>query len=120
MVTEFGMSEKLGPLAFGKHDEMVFLGRGIGEQRNYSDDVARQIDDEVRAIIDNAYARAQDVLTRHRDKLDTLAAKLVERETLDAVEFEALFNDLPPKEPIHGVLPKLEAAGAPSGAPQPA
>jgi cell division protease FtsH len=120
MVTEFGMSEKLGPLAFGKHDEMVFLGRGIGEQRNYSDDVARQIDDEVRAIIDNAYARAQDVLTRHRDKLDTLAAKLVERETLDAVEFEALFSDLPPKEPIHGVVPKLEAAGAPTGAPQPA
>src|SRR5487761_2539765 len=105
MVTEFGMSEKLGPLAFGKHDEMIFLGRGIGEQRNYSDDVARQIDGEVRAIIDNAYARAQDVLTRHRDKLDALAAQLVERETLDATEFEALFADLPPKEPIHGVVP---------------
>jgi cell division protease FtsH len=120
MVTEFGMSEKLGPLAFGKHDEMVFLGRGIGEQRNYSDDVARQIDDEVRAIIDTAYARAQDVLTRHRDKLDALAAQLVERETLDAAEFEALFSDLPPKEPIHGIVPKLESAGAPAGAAQPA
>ncbi len=116
MVTEFGMSEKLGPLAFGKHDEMVFLGREIGEQRNYSDDVARQIDDEVRAIIDNAYARAQDVLTRHRDKLDALAAKLVERETLDATEFEALFADLPPKEPIHGVVPKLDSVPAPQPA----
>src|SRR5450759_3580869 len=120
MVTEFGMSEKLGPRAFGKHDEMVFLGRGIGEQRKYSDDVARQIDDEVRLIIDSAYARAQDVLTRHRDKLDALAAQLVERETLDATEFEALFSDLPPKEPIHGIVLKLELAGAPAGAAQPA
>ncbi|MBA2488320.1 MAG: ATP-dependent zinc metalloprotease FtsH, partial [Chloroflexi bacterium] len=55
MVTEFGMSDKLGPLAFGKRDELVFLGREIGEQRNYSDDVAKQIDEEVRAIIDRAY-----------------------------------------------------------------
>src|SRR5204863_1412494 len=51
MVTEFGMSEKLGPLAFGKRDELVFLGREIGEQRNYSDDVAKTIDEEVRAIV---------------------------------------------------------------------
>ena len=58
MVTEFGMSDKLGPLSFGKRDELVFLGREIGEQRNYSDDVARQIDEEVRAIIDKAYERA--------------------------------------------------------------
>ena len=62
MVTEFGMSEKLGPLAFGKRDELVFLGREIGEQRNYSDDVAKQIDEEVRAIIDRGYTRAMDVL----------------------------------------------------------
>ena len=55
MVTEFGMSDRLGPLAFGKRDELVFLGREIGEQRNYSDDVAKQIDEEVRAIIDQAY-----------------------------------------------------------------
>ncbi len=57
MVTEFGMSDKLGPLAFGKRDELVFLGREIGEQRNYSDDVAKQIDEEVRAIIDRGYAK---------------------------------------------------------------
>jgi hypothetical protein len=60
MVTEFGMSDRLGPLSFGKRDELVFLGREIGEQRNYSDDVARQIDEEVRAIIDRAYERATD------------------------------------------------------------
>ena len=66
MVTEFGMSERLGPRAFGKRDEMVFLGREIGEQRNYSDDVAKEIDEEVRAIIETAYARASEVLTEHR------------------------------------------------------
>jgi cell division protease FtsH len=107
MVTEFGMSDRLGPLAFGKRDEMIFLGREIGEQRNYSDDVARLIDEEVRAIIESAYARSQDVLTRYRHKLDQLAEKLVEKETLDAEEFEALFTDLPPKAPIHGIVPKL-------------
>ncbi len=69
MVTEFGMSEKLGPLAFGKREEMVFLGREIGEQRNYSDEVAKQIDEEVRAIIDRGYARAMDVLTTYKDRL---------------------------------------------------
>ncbi len=107
MVTEFGMSDKMGPRAYGKREEMIFLGREISEQRNYSDDVARQIDEEVRNIIETAYARAQDVLTRHRDKLDRLAETLVEKETLDAEEFEALFSDLPPKEPIHGIVPKL-------------
>src|ERR671936_2555686 len=82
MVTEFGMSDKLGPLAFGKRDELVFLGREIGEQRNYSDDVAKQIDEEVRAIIDQAYARAMDVLTKHKDRLDQLAEKLIAEETV--------------------------------------
>src|SRR6266851_5798849 len=77
MVTEFGMSDKLGPLSFGKRDELVFLGREIGEQRNYSDEVAKQIDEEVRAIIDHAYERAMEVLVTHRDKLNALAEKLV-------------------------------------------
>src|SRR5215831_8736970 len=63
MVTEFGMSERLGPLSFGKRDELVFLGREIGEQRNYSDETAKGIDEEVRAIIDRAYERAMEVLT---------------------------------------------------------
>jgi cell division protease FtsH len=112
MVTEFGMSEKLGPLAFGKRDELVFLGREIGEQRNYSDDVARQIDEEVRRIIEHAYERATEVLTTYRGKLDQLAETLVEKETLDAEEFEALFSDLPPKEPLHGVVPKLASTPA--------
>ena len=84
MVTEFGMSDKLGPLSFGKRDELVFLGREIGEQRNYSDEVAKTIDEEVRAIIDKAFERATEVLTVHRDKLMALAEKLVAEETVDS------------------------------------
>ncbi len=120
MVTEFGMSDKMGPRSYGKREEMIFLGREIGEQRNYSDDVARQIDEEVRSIIETAYARAQDVLVRHRDKLDLLAETLVEKETLDGAEFEALFADLPPKEPLHGVVPKLTEGTAAEPTAQPA
>src|SRR5204863_248048 len=93
MVTEFGMSEKLGPLSFGKRDELVFLGREIGEQRNYSDEVAKQIDEEVRAIIDRGYQRAMDVLTKHREKLDVIARELIEKETLEAEQFAALFGE---------------------------
>jgi cell division protease FtsH len=118
MVTEFGMSEKLGPLAFGKRDELVFLGREIGEQRNYSDDVAKQIDEEVRAIIDRAYDRAVEVLTTHRDKLQALAEKLIAEETVDSENFESIFADLPPKENLHGAPSGL--IPTPTPAPTPA
>ena len=135
MVTEFGMSEKLGPLAFGKREEMVFLGRDIGEQRNYSDDVARQIDEEVRLIVDTAYVRATDVLSTHKDRLMQLAEALVAKETIETAEFEAMFADLPDrrKEPGGSPTPKLSqqptpppeeeppaAAPSPEPSPQPA
>ncbi len=109
MVTEFGMSDKLGPLAFGKREELVFLGREIGEQRNYSDEVAKQIDEEVRAIIDKAYERAMQVLETHRDKLEALAQKLIAEETVDAEGFEALFSDLPPKDTPSGLPADADA-----------
>ncbi len=112
MVTEFGMSDKLGPLSFGKRDELVFLGREIGEQRNYSDVTAKTIDEEVRAIIDKAFERATEVLTVHRDKLMALAEKLVAEETVDSEGFEALFSDLPPKEDSHGI-PTIVGPGQP-------
>jgi cell division protease FtsH len=88
---------------------MIFLGREIGEQRNYSDDVARMIDDEVRAIIDKAYLRATDVLTTHRDRLTELAEALVAKETIEADEFAAMFADLPDprSEPGGSPTPKL-------------
>jgi cell division protease FtsH len=119
MVTEFGMSDRLGPLSFGKRDELVFLGREIGEQRNYSDEVAKLIDEEVRAIIDSAYERAMEVLVEHRARLDGLADKLIAEETVDSAEFEKLFSDLPPKEDLHGPSrrPTVVGPGAPeSGA----
>jgi cell division protease FtsH len=118
MVTEFGMSDKLGPLSFGKRDEMIFLGRSMGEQRDYSDEVARTIDEEVRAIIDKAYERATEVLTTHRDKLVMLAEKLVAEETVDAEGFEALFSDLPAKENVHGI-PTIVGPGQPIAEPNP-
>ncbi len=118
MVTEFGMSDKLGPLSFGKRDELVFLGREIGEQRNYSDEVAKTIDEEVRAIIDKAYERATEVLTTHKDKLIALAEKLVAEETVDSDGFEALFSDLPPKELLRGA-PTILGPGQPVAEPNP-
>jgi cell division protease FtsH len=119
MVTEFGMSDRLGPLSFGKRDELIFLGREIGEQRNYSDEVAKTIDEEVRAIVDHAYERATEVLVKHRDKLTALAEKLVAEETVDAEEFEKLFSDLPPKVNTHGVRPAIIGPGQPTPAPAP-
>jgi cell division protease FtsH len=120
MVTEFGMSDKLGPLSFGKRDELVFLGREIGEQRNYSDEVAKQIDEEVRAIIDNAYERAMDVLVTHRDKLNALAEKLVAEETVDSDGFEGLFSDLPPKRNSRETPPTVVGPNQPTPGAQPA
>jgi cell division protease FtsH len=99
MVTQYGMSEKLGPLTFGRKEEMIFLGREISEQRNYSDEVAAKIDAEVREIIDRAYDRAKDALIAQRQVLDKLAALLVEKETIEHDEFESLFEGiLPPRD----------------------
>jgi cell division protease FtsH len=90
MVTQYGMSDKLGPLTFGEKEELVFLGREIGEQRNYSEAVAQEIDAEVKRFITRAYDRARQVLTEHRDRLEVVARRLIERETIDAPEFNAL------------------------------
>ncbi len=115
MVTEFGMSDRMGPLSFGKRDEMIFLGREIGEQRNYSDDVAKMIDEEVRAIIDRAYERATQVLIQYRDRLDRLADKLIAEETVDADAFETIFDGLPPKPDRRAGIPRVIVAGPESG-----
>ncbi|MBI4227271.1 MAG: ATP-dependent zinc metalloprotease FtsH [Candidatus Omnitrophica bacterium] len=86
MVCEYGMSEALGHLTFGKRPSMVFLGRDLAEERNYSDRTAVLIDEEVRKIVDASYARARDVLTAHRDQLAQLTGALLEREVLDGEE----------------------------------
>ena len=90
MVTQYGMSDVLGPRTFGRKEEMVFLGREISEQRDYSEDVARQIDSEVKRLIDTAYECASSILKEHRDKLEKLAARLIEVETLEGAELQAL------------------------------
>jgi cell division protease FtsH len=102
MVTEFGMSKTLGPLAFGKKDELVFLGREISEQRNYSEEVAFQIDREIRELIDAAHERAKEVLTAEFDKLESIAKLLVQEETIEGDELEALFDSPRPKPDLVG------------------
>ncbi len=92
LVTRFGMSEKLGPMVYGQKDELVFLGREIGEQRDYSDAVAEEIDNEVRRLVSDAYERARKVLVDHRDKLDLVAETLMEVETLDREAFVTLMD----------------------------
>lgn len=91
MVTQFGMSKKLGPITFGDKDELIFLGRQLSEQRNYSEEVAEQIDFEVRQLVDEAHERALQILRDHIDKLHLIAQRLIEEETIDAQEFAALF-----------------------------
>jgi cell division protease FtsH len=83
MITKYGMSEKLGPVVFGKKQEQVFLGRDITEDRNYSNEIARQIDEEVRHLIDISYDRTKDLLTRNRAVLEAIVAELLEKEVLD-------------------------------------
>ncbi|MBX3055501.1 MAG: ATP-dependent zinc metalloprotease FtsH [Anaerolineae bacterium] len=90
MVTQYGMSEELGPRVYGQKQEMVFLGREISEQRDYSDAIAEKIDAEVRQLIDTEYERARQILTENRAALDRVAVVLLEVETLDADEFVAI------------------------------
>jgi cell division protease FtsH len=96
MVTQYGMSGKLGPVTYGEKEELVFLGREISEQRNYSDETAEEIDKEIKSLVSEAYKTATDLLTKYRDKLDLIAKLLLEHETLDAQEFAAIFE--PPAE----------------------
>jgi cell division protease FtsH len=102
MVTEFGMSEKLGPLALGKKDELVFLGREISEQRNYSDPIAYAIDQEVRRIVDEASTRARTILVEHFDKLEAIAQLLIREETIETEQLETVFDGPRPRPVLQG------------------
>ena len=92
MVTQYGMSKKLGPLTFGDKEELVFLGRQLSEQRNYSEEVAEQIDFEVRRLVDEAHERALQILTDYLDTMKLIAERLKEDENLDAADFKALVD----------------------------
>jgi len=106
MVTRLGMSETLGPLVYGKKEELVFLGKEIAEQRDYSEAVAEQIDAEVRQLVNRAYTEAKSILEKYRDKLDAIAQRLLEVETLTREEFEAIF----PPPVTKRVTPQPKAA----------
>jgi cell division protease FtsH len=91
MVTRLGMSNQLGTMVYGQKEELIFLGREISEQRDYSEAVAEQIDNEVRRLVDDSYKKASEILREYRDKLDAVAAKLLEVETITRDEFEKIF-----------------------------
>ena len=114
MVTEWGMSDKLGPLTFGERQEMVFLGRDFGEQRNYSEDVAGEIDQEVHQLVADAFLRAKQVLRERQHVLEALAERLVEVETMDAPEMDRIIALVEAKAAAAaaGAESAAEAAGA--------
>jgi cell division protease FtsH len=96
MITRFGMSDRLGPVALGRQQGNVFLGRDIASDRDYSDETAAAIDEEVRQLVEQAYTRAKNVLLENRQVLDQLAQMLIEKETVDAEELQELLmnNDV--------------------------
>jgi cell division protease FtsH len=98
MVMRFGMSERLGPRVFGHDRSQPFLGREFSAEPDYSDEVAREIDDEVRRIVEDAHQTSKDILSEHREQLDTISRILLERETIEADEFIALLEGKPEEE----------------------
>ena len=98
MVTVYGMSERLGTVSFDSGHDEVFIGRTMGHSRGYSEAVAAQIDEEVRALVDGAYSRCQEILTAQRDKLDAVAHYLLEHETMEREAFLAVFGETAPAE----------------------
>jgi len=102
MVTRYGMSQKLGPIAFGEKEELIFLGREISEQRNYSDEVASSIDGEVYRLVNEAYERARSILNTNRTVLNDMASALIEYETLDGERLRELMGRVQP----HGFEPE--------------
>ena len=109
MVTEWGMSDKLGPRTFGERQEMVFLGRDLGEQRNYSEDIASEIDQEVHHLVESAFLRAKEVLRRREKLLRVLAARLTEVETMEAAEMRRIIEEVEGQPPAQA---EAVAAGA--------
>jgi cell division protease FtsH len=101
MVMRFGMSERLGPRVFGHDRSQPFLGREFSAEPDYSDEIAREIDDEVRRIVEDAHQTSKDILSDHRDQLDTISKILLDRETIEADEFIALLEGKPEDEVFH-------------------
>ena len=90
MVTKWGLSDEMGPIAYSEDEDEVFLGRSVTQHKNVSDDTARRIDEVVRGILDKAYARTREILTANMDKLHAMAKALLEYETIDVPQIDAI------------------------------
>jgi cell division protease FtsH len=110
MVCDWGMSETMGPLTFGKKEEQIFLGREIAQHRDYSEETAKKIDAEVRKMVLDAYERSKKILTENEDILHGLAQALLEKETLEGREVDTIIQEVTAKR--HQMAEKLETAGA--------
>jgi cell division protease FtsH len=124
MIMRFGMSEKLGPRVLGRNHDLPFLGRDMGSEPDYSDEVAKEIDDEIRRVIEEAHDTAIDVLREHMDELHRLSAILIERETIDKEQFERLLageseESVFPDEELVAPAPEPEEERKPKLKPQP-
>jgi cell division protease FtsH len=126
MIMRFGMSEKLGPRVLGRNHDMPFLGREMGAEPDYSEEIAREIDDEIRRVIEEAHDMATTVLREHMEELHLLSAILIERETIDKDQFERLLAGEPvesvfaepPAEPDAAPTPEAKEKATPKPAPR--
>jgi cell division protease FtsH len=119
MVTQYGMSDTLGPIQYGRGSHQVFLGRDIGEDRNYSEEIASKIDAEVRRIIDESYSRAKTLLTDNWKMVERMVASLLENETVEADEVLAIVNDMPFDQRKHGPPAATPPRPTPAFEPEP-
>jgi len=103
MIKQFAMSESLGQRTFGQKEELVFLGREISEQRDYSEEMAAAIDHEIKALVDRAYDRAKELVGTHRTKLDEIVDALLERETIDGDELRAILRQTETQPALGGI-----------------
>ena len=117
MVMRYGMSERLGPRVFGHDHSQPFLGREFSSESDYSDEIAREIDDEIRRVVEGAHQRARDILTEHRETLDTISEILIRRETIEKAEFEALLLGTPESEVFPEEAPQIPPPPAPAEKP---
>src|SRR5581483_6090004 len=117
MICEYGMSDRLGPRTFGHKEEMIFLGREIGEQKNYSEKIAETIDEEIRRLIEHAHDEAMQILADNRHILDLLSEELIKRETLEGEALERVFSGLPVEVPLPVASPPSPPA-APAERPE--
>ncbi|MFO7340235.1 MAG: ATP-dependent metalloprotease, partial [Lysobacteraceae bacterium] len=99
MVTKWGLSDEMGPIAYGEEEDEVFLGRSVTQHKNVSDETARKIDEVVRSILEKAYARTRQILTENIDKLHAMSAALLQYETIDGPQIDAIMEGREPPPP---------------------